>query len=134
MASSQTTAMANATSIPDKNAPAAKAPAENPLPCYVILVHGVNDVGEAYYDQERGLCWGLAERLGRNYDMQPFAYTLPSEQRDDALEATPDKKYYRRTPNTDSYTPRDPLLLGLSRGGRPDQEEPLAWPVGGPVR
>jgi hypothetical protein len=36
-----------------------------PLPCIVILVHGVNDVGEAYENQDKGLCLGLNTRLGR---------------------------------------------------------------------
>ncbi|MFO6300372.1 T6SS effector phospholipase Tle3 domain-containing protein [Rahnella selenatireducens] len=36
-----------------------------PMPCIVILVHGVNDVGEAYQNQETGLVKGLKERLGR---------------------------------------------------------------------
>lgn len=37
-----------------------------PLPCIVILVHGVNDVGEAYQNQDEGLCAGLNTRLGRD--------------------------------------------------------------------
>lgn len=36
-----------------------------PLPCIVILVHGVNDVGEAYENQDQGICDGLNQRLGR---------------------------------------------------------------------
>jgi len=36
-----------------------------PLPCIVILVHGVNDVGEAYENQDVGICAGLNTRLGR---------------------------------------------------------------------
>ncbi len=28
-----------------------------PMPCIVILVHGVNDVGEAYANQDRGELW-----------------------------------------------------------------------------
>ncbi|WMY74047.1 DUF4150 domain-containing protein [Buttiauxella selenatireducens] len=35
------------------------------MPCIVILVHGVNDVGEAYQTQDEGICAGLNERLGR---------------------------------------------------------------------
>lgn len=41
-----------------------------PLPCIVILVHGVNDVGEAYQNQDEGICAGLNDRLGRN-DLHP---------------------------------------------------------------
>ncbi|CNE18814.1 Protein of uncharacterised function (DUF3274) [Yersinia pseudotuberculosis] len=37
-----------------------------PLPCIVIVVHGVNDVGEAYENQDKGICKGLNTRLGRS--------------------------------------------------------------------
>ena len=43
------------------------------MPCIVILVHGVNDVGEAYQNQDTGICQGLNERLGRE-DFQPHAW------------------------------------------------------------
>jgi len=36
-----------------------------PMPCIVILVHGVNDVGEAYQNQEAGIITGLKKRLNR---------------------------------------------------------------------
>ena len=36
-----------------------------PMPGIVILVHGVNDVGEAYQNQEKGILAGLSKRLGR---------------------------------------------------------------------
>jgi len=36
-----------------------------PMPCIVILVHGVNDVGEAYQNQEKGIVEGLKKRLNR---------------------------------------------------------------------
>ncbi|WP_368525230.1 T6SS effector phospholipase Tle3 domain-containing protein [Enterobacter asburiae] len=37
-----------------------------PMPCIVILVHGVNDVGEAYQNQEKGIIAGLSKRLNRS--------------------------------------------------------------------
>lgn len=40
--------------------------AGRPLPCIVILVHGVNDTGEAYQHQEKGIVAGLNTRLARN--------------------------------------------------------------------
>lgn len=46
---------------------------EPAMPCIVILVHGVNDVGEAYQNQDEGLCRGLNRRLGRN-DLQPHTW------------------------------------------------------------
>ncbi|WP_312984704.1 DUF3274 domain-containing protein [Atlantibacter sp.] len=39
---------------------------KRPMPCIVILVHGVNDVGEAYQNQEEGIIKGLNKRLGRD--------------------------------------------------------------------
>lgn len=36
-----------------------------PMPGIVILVHGVNDVGEAYQNQEKGILVGLGKRLNR---------------------------------------------------------------------
>lgn len=36
-----------------------------PMPCIVILVHGVNDVGEAYQNQDNGIIAGLSKRLNR---------------------------------------------------------------------
>ncbi|HDH0696790.1 TPA: DUF3274 domain-containing protein [Klebsiella aerogenes] len=36
-----------------------------PMPGIVILVHGVNDVGEAYQNQEKGIIAGLKKRLNR---------------------------------------------------------------------
>lgn len=30
-----------------------------PLPCLVILVHGINDIGEAYPELDKGICAGL---------------------------------------------------------------------------
>ncbi|CAM3591169.1 T6SS effector phospholipase Tle3 domain-containing protein [Rahnella victoriana] len=38
---------------------------KRPMPCIVILVHGVNDVGEAYQNQEKGIIAGLRKRLDR---------------------------------------------------------------------
>ncbi|QPJ99863.1 DUF4150 domain-containing protein [Enterobacter mori] len=49
---------------------------EPAMPCIVILVHGVNDVGEAYQNQDEGICKGLNTRLGRT-DLNP--HTWPAE-------------------------------------------------------
>lgn len=46
---------------------------KRPLPCIVILVHGVNDVGEAYQNQDKGICKGLNTRLGRT-DLFPHSW------------------------------------------------------------
>ncbi|QGR07484.1 hypothetical protein CTZ24_14070, partial [Pantoea phytobeneficialis] len=45
----------------------------SPLPCIVILVHGVNDIGDAYETQEQGIVAGLNTRLART-DMHPHQW------------------------------------------------------------
>jgi len=49
-------------------------PVNSPLPCIVILVHGVNDIGEAYETQEKGIIAGLNARLARD-DMYPHQWS-----------------------------------------------------------
>lgn len=49
-------------------------PVNSPLPCIVILVHGVNDIGEAYETQEKGIIAGLNTRLARD-DMYPHQWS-----------------------------------------------------------
>lgn len=44
-----------------------------PMPGIVILVHGVNDVGEAYQNQEKGIIAGLSKRLNRT-DLYPHEW------------------------------------------------------------
>lgn len=46
---------------------------KRPMPCIVILIHGVNDVGEAFQNQEQGIIAGLNERMGRT-DMYPHEW------------------------------------------------------------
>lgn len=41
----------------------AYAQIQQPKPCIVILIHGVNDLAGSYADQEEGICEGLNERL-----------------------------------------------------------------------
>lgn len=49
---------------------------KRPMPCVVILVHGVNDIGEAYATQASGICAGLNLRLGRQ-DLTPGEWDTP---------------------------------------------------------
>jgi len=44
-----------------------------PMPCIVILIHGVNDTGEAYQNQESGIIEGLRKRLDRD-DLYPHEW------------------------------------------------------------
>ncbi|QLK62226.1 DUF3274 domain-containing protein [Enterobacteriaceae bacterium Kacie_13] len=56
---------------------------KRPLPCIVILVHGVNDVGEAFQNQDEGICKGLNTRLGRT-DLFPHSWKEQEFQISDA--------------------------------------------------
>lgn len=72
------------------------------MPCITILVHGVNDVGEAFANQEMGLCAGLNTRLDRT-DIASGEWALPP-QKEGKFEASevvadPDKEYFQRKPD-----------------------------------
>ncbi|HWQ09551.1 MAG TPA: hypothetical protein VN436_10600, partial [Holophaga sp.] len=105
----------SAVTLPDKNPPPHDVH-QKTLPCYVILVHGVNDVGETYPPQERGLCLGLAERLGRNYDLKPYEYRIP--QRDDPLQPLPDRIFFHRVEGSGSHSPVIPFYWGFREENR----------------
>lgn len=84
-----------------------------PKPAIVILVHGVNDVGEAYVEQETGICLGLSERLDRTGTRESLlsgAYYRVSDCADrDAPD--PDAVYYRRAHTQARHPPRDAAHL-----------------------
>lgn len=88
------------------------------LPGVTILVHGVNDVGEAYPAQEAGLCQGWNERLNRK-DLTPGEYppVNPNQVLDD-----PDAVLYQRASNTDlesrSRSPVVPFYWGFREESR----------------
>ncbi|PFH07867.1 alpha/beta hydrolase family protein DUF900 [Collimonas sp. PA-H2] len=77
---------------------------KTPMPCITILVHGVNDVGEAFPNQEKGLCAGLNKRLFRK-DLACPDWTVPPPPKDgkkftaEEVSADPDKVYYQRPPD-----------------------------------
>lgn len=76
-------------------------PIKRPHPCITILIHGVNDVGEAYPFQEKGLCQGLNERLFRN-DILSGQWSLPKEKSrytEEDVISDPDKVYFQRAPD-----------------------------------
>jgi hypothetical protein len=71
----------------------------------VILVHGVNDLGETYLAQETGICAGLNQRLHRD-DLKPANYRMPPARDDTSAAAQkelhtvlddPDAVYYKRS-------------------------------------
>ena len=90
-----------------------------PLPNIVILIHGVNDVGEAFSAQELGLCAGLNQRLNRSHadgpsdkaDLSPANYNLPPKVL--PLVPDPDAVYFRRSSSDGSYSPVVPFYWGL---------------------
>lgn len=109
-----------------------------PLPCITILVHGVNDVGEAYAAQERGLCVGLNARLNRSFELGPdhradlvaAAYamppTTPEEVKKEGIQSDPDAVYFRRSANRKSWSPVVSFYWGSSEsdGNDPHTGEP----------
>lgn len=100
-----------------------------PLPCITILIHGVNDVGEAYAAQEAGLCQGLNARLDRAHelgltarpDLRPANYKMPpgtaAEQKRDGILEDPDAVYYRRSPDRTTWSPVIPFYWGSRENG-----------------
>ena len=56
--------------------------ASRPLPCLVILIHGVNDVGEAFENQDKMICEGLNRRLARK-DLKPNKWQWAQTSADD---------------------------------------------------
>jgi hypothetical protein len=103
-----------------------KCSKELPLPCITILIHGVNDVGEAYDAQERGICRGMNERLNRSYsldmngkaDLIPTTYVLPPKTEAEIKAAkkedlrNPDAVYFRRKTDLYSKSPVIPFYWG----------------------
>ena len=87
------------------------------------MMHGVNDIGEAYPFQEQGICQGLSERLDRGrgmapqyHDLQTTNYELPPKRNGvdftaEEIHPDPDKVYF--APGKES--PTSPV--SWSRGG-----------------
>lgn len=77
---------------------------KTPMPCITILVHGVNDVGEAFPYQEEGLCEGLNERLFRK-DLKSPKWVIPPPKEKGVdftaadVKSDPDKVYFQRPPD-----------------------------------
>ncbi|TVT44432.1 MAG: DUF3274 domain-containing protein [Denitromonas halophila] len=67
--------IATVTTVPKGANPEQRVSIARPMPGVVILVHGVNDVGEAYATQAKGLCEGLNQRLGRT-DLTPGSWDI----------------------------------------------------------
>lgn len=85
--------------------PRTKVPIRRPLPGIVILVHGVNDIGEAYPTQAGGICDGLNLRLGRT-DLTPGDWDV--ERSCPAMR----KATYERRHAAQGYNPIIPFYWG----------------------
>ncbi len=108
--------IATSTLLPGVTAPV-NAGVTRPYPAYVILIHGVNDVGEAYPSQEAGLCDGLNERLDRG-DLNPAPYFTPDRKSQDGIKElkaymdAPEAHFFRRQPVDSTHSPVIPFYWG----------------------
>ncbi|MCA1857837.1 DUF3274 domain-containing protein [Massilia oculi] len=83
------------------------------LPCNVILIHGVNDVGTSFGAVEEGLCAGLDVRLhGRPGRFVPGRYRLPTAADKDVLLPDPDDVFFKRTVHDKTHSPVIPFYWG----------------------
>ena len=99
------------TSVLQSNRLSDKTVAVKPnLPGSVIVIHGVNDVGVAFSQVEKGLCEGLKARIG--WDYVPADYRLPTAKDKDALSEDPDAVYFKRKADGDTYSPVIPFYWG----------------------
>ncbi|WP_291376080.1 MULTISPECIES: DUF3274 domain-containing protein [Achromobacter] len=92
------------------NATDANVQKQQPKPCIVILIHGVNDLAGVYDTLETGICIGLNERLDHLLTkrgerspaaLNPARYTSPKD--DDGRAPDPDAVYYRRVATLGKY-------------------------------
>lgn len=115
------------------------------LPNITILIHGVNDLGEAYDAQESGICKGLNERLNRGGcltegggDLIANRYytemaqaikgvsddtSLTTDQKKEklaAIDVNPDSIMYHRIPAKDAHSPIVPFFWGFREDGEID--------------
>ncbi len=96
---------------PDRKADCAvQVPAR--LPCNVIVVHGVNDVGTSYQQVEQGLCLGLGQRLGTACFV-PGTYRQPTPEDRQKLEDDPDAVFFKRSLPDGHRTPVIPFYWGF---------------------
>jgi pimeloyl-ACP methyl ester carboxylesterase len=137
--SNQTVAAAQAVTLAGN--PVYVCYAQRALPNLTILIHGVNDLGEAYDAQEQGICTGLNERLNRKSslteaggDLQANHYNTNYaellKEADTAakrkkLEFNPDAVLYRRSEDSASYSPVIPFYWGSREDAEVDPDSNL---------
>ncbi|MGI4720291.1 MAG: T6SS effector phospholipase Tle3 domain-containing protein [Janthinobacterium lividum] len=83
------------------------------LPCNVIVIHGVNDVGTGFGAVEEGLCAGLDQRLhGRPGRFVPGSYRMPTAKDRNVVEADPDAVFFKRSVAEATHSPVIPFYWG----------------------
>lgn len=83
------------------------------LPCNVIVIHGVNDVGTGFGAVEQGLCAGLDHRLhGKPGRFVPGSYRMPTAADKDAVEPDPDDVFFKRSIKEATHSPVIPFYWG----------------------
>ena len=88
------------------------------LPCNVIVIHGVNDVGTSFAAVEEGLCAGLDVRMlgaqaGQPGRFVPGTYRMPSEKDKDVVEPDPDAVFFKRKFDGKTHSPIIPFYWGF---------------------
>jgi pimeloyl-ACP methyl ester carboxylesterase len=88
------------------------------LPCNVIVIHGVNDVGTSFGSVEEGLCAGLDVRLHRTEPGQqgrfvPGSYRIPSAEDKDVVQPDPDAVFFKRKMDDKTHSPVIPFYWGF---------------------
>jgi hypothetical protein len=88
------------------------------LPCNVIVIHGVNDVGTSFAAVEEGLCAGLDVRMlgaeaGKRGRFVPGRYRMPSAKDKDVVEPDPDAVFFKRKIVGTTYSPVIPFYWGF---------------------
>ena len=89
------------------------------LPCNVIVIHGVNDVGTSFAAVEEGLCAGLdARMLGAQAAKQarfvPGTYRMPNAGDKGTLEPDPDAVFFKRKIIDRTFSPVIPFYWGFA--------------------
>ncbi|RJG11196.1 T6SS effector phospholipase Tle3 domain-containing protein [Massilia cavernae] len=88
------------------------------LPCNVIVIHGVNDVGTSFSAVEEGLCNGLDVRLlgvqaGQRGRFVPGSYRMPNARDKDVVEPDPDAVFFKRKMDGKTHSPVIPFYWGF---------------------
>jgi hypothetical protein len=89
------------------------------LPCNVIVIHGVNDVGTSFAAVEDGLCAGLDVRLhrtepGKQGRFVPGSYRMPSAEDKDVVTPDPDAVFFKRKMDGKTFSPVIPFYWGFA--------------------